>query len=196
MERYLADEPVEACPPSAGYRLRKFAAQVSHAAAGGGRVPAAAGRGRDRQHLAGHPRDRWPSGRPGERAGAQKRKDEADEAKQLAEKRRDELAAVNDNLRRANYVADMNLARVAWDENNLGRAHELLEKHRPRPGETDLRGFEWHYLRRLFQSDLLTVKAHPGGVTAVAFTPDGKRLVTSGIEPATAEDVSTRGPAM
>src|SRR5262249_52813595 len=24
-ERYLADEPVEACPPSAGYKLRKFA---------------------------------------------------------------------------------------------------------------------------------------------------------------------------
>ena len=25
IERYLPDEPVEACPPSAGYRLRKFA---------------------------------------------------------------------------------------------------------------------------------------------------------------------------
>jgi hypothetical protein len=25
IERYLADEAVEACPPSAGYRLRKFA---------------------------------------------------------------------------------------------------------------------------------------------------------------------------
>src|SRR6201987_6440017 len=25
VERYLADEPVEACPPSTGYRLRKFA---------------------------------------------------------------------------------------------------------------------------------------------------------------------------
>jgi hypothetical protein len=25
VQRYLNDEPVEACPPSAGYRLRKFA---------------------------------------------------------------------------------------------------------------------------------------------------------------------------
>src|SRR5262249_45884364 len=25
VQRYLADEPVEACPPSTGYRLRKFA---------------------------------------------------------------------------------------------------------------------------------------------------------------------------
>ena len=90
----------------------------------------------------------------------------------------------------------MNLARVAWDENNLSRAHELLEKHRPRPGETDLRGFEWHYLRRLFQRDLLTVKAHPGGVSAVAFTPDGKRLVTSGCRAGHGGRRSTRGPAM
>ncbi len=111
---------------------------------------------------------------------AEDRKDEADEAKQLAEQRRDDLAAVNDNLRRASYVSDMNLARVAWDENNVGRTRELLVKHRPRPGETDLRGFEWHYLRRLFQRDLLTVSAHVGGVASVAFTPDGKRLVTSG----------------
>jgi WD40 repeat protein len=118
---------------------------------------------------------------------AQKRQQEAEEAKRLAEyakklaeSRRDELAIVNDTLRRANYVADMNVARVAWDENNLTRAHELLEKHRPRRGETDLRGVEWHYLRRRFQSDLLTVKAHLGAVSAVAFMPDGKRLVTVG----------------
>ena len=90
----------------------------------------------------------------------------------------------------------MNIARVALDENNLTVPDELLEQHRPRPGETDLRGFEWHYLRRLFQSDLLTVKAHAGGVTAVAFTPDGKRLVTSGCEPPMAQRCPIlRGPA-
>ena len=41
VERYLNDEPVEACPPSAGYRLRKFAAQAPDAAwrrGGGGRA--------------------------------------------------------------------------------------------------------------------------------------------------------------
>ena len=98
-----------------------------------------------------------------------------------AEKRRDELATLNESLRRANYVADMNLARHAWDENNLVRASELLEKHRPGPGEADLRGFEWHYLRRLFHGALVNAKAHGGRVTAVAFAPDGKRLFSSGI---------------
>ena len=33
VERYLADEPVEACPPSARYRLRKFAGGIARALA-------------------------------------------------------------------------------------------------------------------------------------------------------------------
>jgi hypothetical protein len=52
-----------------------------------------------------------------------------------------------------NYVAVMNLARVAWDENNLARTRELLERYFPKPGAPDLRGFEWHYLRRLLHGD-------------------------------------------
>ncbi len=173
VERYLADEAVEAGPPGAGYRLRKFARKY--------RTPLRVAGAFLLLLVVGTVASTWQAIRATVAEGvAESRKHEADEARELAEGRRDELATVNDTLRRANYVADMNLARVAWDENNLSRAHELLEKHRPRPGETDLRGFEWHYLRRLFQRDLLSVKAHVGGVASVAFTPDGKRLVTFG----------------
>jgi AAA-like domain len=46
-------------------------------------------------------------------------------------------------LRRQLYAAQMNLAQQAWDAGNVGRTVELVEAQRPRPGEEDLRGFEW-----------------------------------------------------
>jgi hypothetical protein len=113
-------------------------------------------------------------------AVAQEQKREADDAKDRAEKQRDELAALNDRLRHLTYVADMNLARHAWDENNPGLTRELLERHRPKAGETDVRGFEWRYLRRLAHQELFTVRAHAGRVKTVAYTADGKWLVSAG----------------
>ena len=80
VEHYLADEPVEACPPSASYRLRKFAHKYRTPLAGGGCVPALAGPGCDRQHLAGHPSDpgrtdgREPQARGRRRTGERPRR--------------------------------------------------------------------------------------------------------------------------
>jgi WD40 repeat protein/tRNA A-37 threonylcarbamoyl transferase component Bud32 len=102
------------------------------------------------------------------------------QAEAQAENRSAELADVNGTLRREKYIADMNLARVSWDDNNLIRTRELLEQHRPKPGEADLRGFEWHYLRRLFEQQLWIIRAHGGAALTVAWTPDGKQLITSG----------------
>src|SRR6185503_13876848 len=53
------------------------------------------------------------------------------------------------------YAAEINVAFQALAENNLGRARDLLDRQRPKPGEEDLRGFEWRYLWQLCQSDEL-----------------------------------------
>jgi hypothetical protein len=90
-----------------------------------------------------------------------------------AQQQRDEVRVLNDRLQRTLYAANMNLAKHAWDEAAVVRVRELLEQHRPKPGETDLRGFEWHYLYRLCHSALLTLQ---GTGYSVAFSPDGKRL--------------------
>jgi WD40 repeat protein len=77
------------------------------------------------------------------------------------------------------YAADMNLAQQAWERRDLARALELLEEHRPHPGEDDVRGFEWRYLWRLCQGDAqATFEGHQAVVASVAFSPDGRFLAS------------------
>src|SRR5205814_2160705 len=47
------------------------------------------------------------------------------------------------------YVAEVNLAQNYCREGNFSQALALLKGHRPKLGETDLRGFEWRHLWRL-----------------------------------------------
>ncbi|MFL5330462.1 MAG: protein kinase domain-containing protein [Gemmataceae bacterium] len=47
------------------------------------------------------------------------------------------------------HAADMSLAARAWEVGNVPRVLQLLDAHRPKPSEADLRGFEWHYLNRV-----------------------------------------------
>jgi WD40 repeat protein/serine/threonine protein kinase len=80
--------------------------------------------------------------------------------------------------RRLLYAAHMNLAMQAWEMNDIGRTQELVESHIPKPGEKDMRGFEWYFLWRLCHHDLLTLKGHMHIVTSVRFSHDGKRLAS------------------
>src|SRR5207248_3395676 len=99
---------------------------------------------------------------------------EANQQRDEAQKQRDEVAELNKKLARTLYIANMNLAGHAWEAGTAERTLELLDTHRPLPGEADLRGFEWYYLHRLCHSDLLTLP-HAGPVLCVTYSPDAKR---------------------
>src|SRR5262249_14945578 len=109
---------------------------------------------------------------------AERKEQEAKEQRDVAQQQRDEVRALNERLQRTLYIANMNLAQHAWEAGGAGRVRELLEQHRPKPGETDLRSFEWFYLYRLCHAELLTLKAGSG----VAYSPDGKRLVSASFD--------------
>src|SRR5262249_59513357 len=51
--------------------------------------------------------------------------------------------------RHSAYVTNLVLAQRFHEEANLAHADRLLEGLRHESGRADLRGFEWHYLRRL-----------------------------------------------
>ena len=103
-------------------------------------------------------------------------------AQAQAEQRRADAAAQQaiENHRKARrnlYVADMNLAQHSLQEDNLGRAVRLLDRHRPKPGEEDLRGWEWRYLWQLTRgSPHITLTNRPVRGWDVSFSPDGKFL--------------------
>jgi serine/threonine protein kinase/WD40 repeat protein len=155
IERYLKDETVEACPPSAGYRLRKFARKY--------RAPLAVASGFALLLIAGALASTWQAIRAtkAEREAllrrdaaaraeqtAQAERDIASVARRDSEVKREEAETARQLLRRSLYAADMQLAQAAWNSKSLLRMRELLERQQPGPGEADLRGFEWDYLRR------------------------------------------------
>jgi serine/threonine protein kinase/WD40 repeat protein len=79
--------------------------------------------------------------------------------------------------RRLLYAADMNLTQQSLKQNNLRKARQLLDRHRPQPGEEDLRGWEWRYLWQLARSNaLVTLTNRPVRGYSVSFSPDGTRL--------------------
>jgi WD40 repeat protein len=78
------------------------------------------------------------------------------------------------------YFSDVALAHRECLAENPGRAERLLNTC-----PDQLRGWEWHYLKRQSHTALLTIHAHDDHAMNVEYNPDGKSLATSGGEDGT-----------
>jgi len=178
VQRYLADEPVLACPPSASYRFRKFvrrrrgpvlAATVILLLLVGGIVGTSLGLLQART-----------SEQRAEKAAikAGEERDAANEARTAEKVQRQRAEDLGKELRRKLYVAETNRAgEASATPLGLGRVAELLSPWRE--GQPDLRGWEWYYLYGQCHQDLWTtpVASEPG--LSLAWSPDGTRLATA-----------------
>ena len=89
------------------------------------------------------------------------------------------LRATQEELHQTVYATRSKLALAAWDTNDRGHLRTLLELMRPRPGETDRRGWEWRYLWELGHEERLILRTREDEkITDVAFSPDGATLAT------------------
>jgi WD40 repeat protein/serine/threonine protein kinase len=156
IKRHLNNEPIVARQPSSAYRFRKLVRRNRLTFAAGVAIAAAL--------LLGIIFSTSQAIR------ATHATHEALAARQQAEA--EELAA-----RQRAYASDMNVAVQALAGNNLGRALELLNRQRPKPGQRDLRGWEWRYLWQQTRSDaLFTLCQQPSEVVSLAASPDGHWL--------------------
>jgi len=80
------------------------------------------------------------------------------------------------------YAAQLSLAYQAWETANVGRALDLLEAQRPKPGEEDLRGFEWYLLWRLTHERSRALLGATNTVFSVAFSPDGSKVAAGSLD--------------
>ena len=174
LRRFLENEPIVARPPSQLYRVRKmvqrnkglaFAACTILLALSFGlgvatwqAVRAAHAESAERQH----------------RVQAQEQRDKARLAEKAQEVERARAESSDRQSRHLLYVANMNLVQAAWEQNNVGLVHDLLLE----TATNEERGFEWYYWQRQMHLEFRTLRGHKGTVNAVAFSPDGQRIVT------------------
>jgi WD40 repeat protein/serine/threonine protein kinase len=175
IERHMNNEPVYACPPSPGYQFLKFARRnrlvFTAASAFAGAL------------ILGLALAAWQYV---EKSKAYRRVLAAEHQQQLLLEKMKQANAAEMQLRREAeiqelasrhkaYAADINLLHQALGENNLGRAQALLRAQAPKPGQPDLRGWEWRYLWQNCQSDaLFTLCDLTNEISCLTASSDGK----------------------
>ncbi len=177
IQRHLQNEPVAARPPSNLYRFQKLVRRNKLVFAAASSVTAALiiGLGLSTwlfvKEREAH-RHTQAAEREQDRMRQMAQQAQADEAQLRRQAKTQELVA-----RQKTYGSDMLLVQQALAADNLGRARELLDSHRPRPGEEDLRGWEWRYLWQFCKDDaLLLCQRSNSVITSVSFSSDGALL--------------------
>lgn len=109
-------------------------------------------------------------------------REQAEKARQQVEKA-NELAAVRlESMRHLLYLSEMRQAQQTLRRADLDSALRILDKHfQPKEGLTDLRDWEWYFLKERCQSRV-AFGSHIDRAFAVAYRLDGKQLASAGGE--------------
>ena len=108
-------------------------------------------------------------------ARVQERRATANEVLARLEAQRAETNALTARLNL--YAADIYTAGQLVEAGQVGPALTLLKNHVPAAGQSDLRGFEWRWLRQRCEGDFARVLSnHTFAVETLAISPDGRRM--------------------
>ncbi|QDU46345.1 Serine/threonine-protein kinase PknB [Symmachiella dynata] len=165
VQRFLNDEPVAARPPSASYRLWKFARR--HRTALGSAAAIAL------SLILGIAVSTWQA------LEMHRAWKIADERSETADLQRERAEQANNRMQRLLYVSEMKVAADALRREDIPSAVDLLNNHHPAKSEEDLPGFEWYYMNRLVELPSHASISCPAGVFCVQPSPDGLLLAAA-----------------
>jgi hypothetical protein len=97
------------------------------------------------------------------------------QARKAVEAANADLRSARDRVRAGLYATEMNLLQIAWKEEEMSRVHELLARTVPKPGEPDLRGFEWWYWQRQTRAEVGSLRLPEPIDSRGALSGDGTR---------------------
>jgi WD40 repeat protein len=104
------------------------------------------------------------------------------QAKMEVKQEEEAVHSVDQSLVRR-YLADMTKIEEAWLRDDLTQARQVLESQGPHhQAGVDRRGFEWYYWQGKLTWDDVTFKGHQSGVRCVAFSSNGSRLASGGVD--------------
>jgi len=109
-----------------------------------------------------------------ERDRANRRTEDAIRLRQRADETAKKELQARTRTERTVYALQLANAYRAWQQNDAGLAFQYLDSCR-----RDLRGWEHDYLFTLFRKNHRTLLGHEDVVHCVAFSPDGKRIVSA-----------------
>ena len=169
LSNYLRGEAVTARPPSTWYQLQKFANRNRGLVAALIAISVTL--------LVGIAGTTYGLFQANKKAQLSERKSrEALEERANAVEAEERATVDSRRARDAEAAAKFQLAVARYDANRAVDArtllHQIPEEYRD--------NFEWHYCNRRFQGSNISCYGHTSEVYEVAFTPDGKRVVSAG----------------
>ena len=177
IQRHLTNEPIVARPPSTAYKIQKACQRnkLVYTAGAAMALVLVVGTGVSIWQAMRATQARQEETR--QRLAADAAREHALTAQKTAEEARTGEAEMRHVAEGRAYAGDMNLAQQALVADNLGLATELLDRHRPRPGQLDRRGWEWRYLWQHTRSDALyTLCQQSNRISGLTVSHDGKWL--------------------
>jgi len=173
VQNYLDGNPLVAGPESAAYRFKKFIKKRRGLVATAGSVVAILLIGliiignmyvnSEKLRIAAEKSEKG--------ALAAQRETQAERGKTQAALYKEATARIK--AKRQLYYNRITMAEAAYNRNNIWRVRELLDTC-----PEDLRGWEWYRLWYISIQSNMTIEGHSDFVMSVAFSPDGKRVVS------------------